>query len=57
MENKKIEALRLLHECLLTIPQQEVIKLQKFAVWLNYRDGVGRRLDPKTLTFKKRPEL
>ena len=57
MENKKIESLRQLHDCLLFIPRKEAIELQKFALWLNYRDGVGRKLDRETLTFKNRPEL
>jgi len=57
MENKKIESLRKLHDCLLFIPRKEAIELQKFALWLNYRDGVGRKLDRKTLTFKNRPEF
>ena len=57
MENKRVEELRKLHTCLLVLPRRKAVSVQKFALWLNYRDGVGRKLDKKTLTFKRRQEL
>ena len=57
MENKRVEELRKLHACLLVLPRRKAVSVQKFALWLNYRDGVGRKLDKKTLTFKRRQEL
>lgn len=57
MENKRVEELRKLHACLLVLPRRKAVSVQKFALWLNYRDGEGRKLDKKTLTFKRRPEL
>ena len=57
MENRRVEELRKLHACLLVLPRKKAMIVQKFALWLNYRDGVGRKLNKKTMAFNGRPEL
>lgn len=57
MENKRIEALRAAHECLMYLPPRKAMQVQKFALWLNWRDGQARMLDRKTLAFYEKPDL
>lgn len=49
--------IRALHECLMILPRSKVLRIQKEALWQNYRDGVGRKLNKKTLTFSTRLDL
>ena len=57
MENRRVEELRKRHACLLVLPRKKAMSVQKFALWLNYRDGECRKLDRKTMTFNRRLKL
>lgn len=56
-KESSIAYMRRVHACVMQLPPDKAKQVAEFALALNYRDGMNRRINRSSLTFSYRTKL